>query len=62
MKRGDAASANGDFLDMLLDARFEDGSPLSDKDILDNINTFIFAGQYVSMNMIIDSYCDMILT
>ena len=51
MKRGDAASANGDFLDMLLDARFEDGSPLNDKDILDNINTFIFAGQYVTMTI-----------
>ena len=36
-----------DFLEIVLNARDDDGSPLSDQDILDNVNTFVFAGQYV---------------
>ena len=39
----------GDFLEIVLDARDENGQPLSDKDILDNVNTFVFAGQYVGL-------------
>ena len=39
----------GDFLEIVLDARDENGQPLSDKDILDNVNTFVFAGQYVGI-------------
>jgi cytochrome P450 len=45
-----SAAAGGDLLDVLLTARAQDGSPLTDDDIADEVATFLLAGHETSAN------------
>jgi len=47
---GEPARASGDLLDVLLAARDEDGGPLTDGEIRDEVATFLLAGHETSAN------------
>jgi len=49
-EKGDTdADRKKDFLDILIETEDEQHGKLSEKSILDNVNTFIFAGQYAPL-------------
>jgi cytochrome P450 len=47
---GPATEAPGNLLDVLLDARAQDGSPLTDAEIADEVATFLLAGHETTAN------------
>jgi cytochrome P450 len=47
---GPAVEAPGDLLDVLLEARAQDGSPLTDAEIADEVATFLLAGHETTAN------------
>ncbi len=44
----DSAAENGDILSLLLEARYDDGSPMTDQEIRDQLLTLVFAGHETS--------------